>query len=128
MNKKQLTSILAAAAMVLAGCATAVKTEPVNFVPSPGAEIIVTRAVDIQLPTQYTRTLPKDSRWRKVGTVPQGDAYRPIGMVFTIEGRNTHEAYLVLTNTHALVGFYLPGESNLSMLPAPIQLPTKENP
>jgi hypothetical protein len=54
--------------------------------------------------------------------------YRPIGAILTIEGRNMHEAYLVVTDTHMLIGFYLPGKSSLSRLPASVQLPVEENP
>lgn len=41
---------------------------------------------------------------------------------FTIEGRQVHEAYLVMSKS-ALVGFYLSGESRYSNLPTPIPLP-----
>jgi hypothetical protein len=118
MRKKQ--RIIAVAAMAFAGCATSVKTTPVDFISVPGAEIAMARNIHIELPTHYARTLPKGGRWRKVGTVPQGNVYRSIDDTFTIEGRNMHEAYLVLTDTHALIGFYLPGESSLSMLPSPL--------
>lgn len=124
MNGKQ-SATLVIAAMALAACA--INTEPVDFTSFPGTEIVMTQTLSVG-PTQYKHTLAKDSRWKKVGTVPQGDVYRPVGTVFTIEDSNMHEAYLVLTNTHALVGFYLPGELSLSKLSAPVQLFIKENP
>jgi hypothetical protein len=115
-------------AVVLAACAASVETVPTAFVSAPGGEIAVARAVNIRLPTGYTRTLAEGSRWRMVGTVQQGQVYRAVGTVFTIEGRNVHEAYLVITAQRSLVGFYLPGESNLSMLSAPAPLSLKEHP
>jgi hypothetical protein len=48
--------------------------------------------------------------------------YRPIGIAFAIEGKQVHEAYLVVSGS-TLRGFYLPGESAYSPLAAEIQLP-----
>ena len=70
--------------------------------------------------------LAEGSRWQRVGALPEGEVYRPVGTVFTIEGRNVHEAYLVVSPARTLVGFYLPGESRLSLLPNPVQLSLKE--
>lgn len=117
-----------ALAFVLAACAASIEAVPTTFVAAPGEERSLGRSVEIQLPTRYSRVLAQGSRWLKVGTVPRGDVYRAVDTVFTIEGRNVHEAYLVVAPSQMLVGFYLPGESNISMLTAPIQLPFKENP
>jgi hypothetical protein len=54
-----------------------------------------------------------------VGILPEGTVYRPIGTVFSIEGRNVHEAYLVV-HAGAVRGFYLPAESRYSPLPNPV--------
>lgn len=78
----------------------------------------------IALPTGFKRTISKDTQWKKAGQIPQGTVYRATGAIFTIEGRNVHEAYLVLDGNQALVGFYLPGESKFSKLTQPIQLRT----
>jgi hypothetical protein len=51
-----------------------------------------------------------------------------VGTVFTIEGRNVHEAYLIVAQSQMLVGFFLPAESSLSLLPSPVQLLLKEIP
>jgi len=115
-------------AITLAGCAASVDSAPVVFVSAPGADITLTQAAEVALATRYTRSLPQGSKWRKTGTVPQGSVYRPIDTVFTIEGRNVHEAYLVISAQRQLVGFYLPGESRLSPLLAPIPLSYKELP
>jgi hypothetical protein len=53
--------------------------------------------------------------WRPVGEVQQGLVLQPVDTVFTIEGRQVHEAYLVVRE-NMLVGFFLPGESHFSAL------------
>lgn len=53
--------------------------------------------------------------------MPQGDVYRPVGTIFTIEGRKVHEAYLVIRD-RTLGGFYLPGEQNYSPLSTAVAL------
>jgi hypothetical protein len=75
----------------------------------------------VQLDTGYSRTLPDKSIWSQVGRIPQGEVYRPIGTIFTIEGRQIHEAYLVFRDRN-LVGFYLPGEQNYSPLSTAVPL------
>ncbi|MFX8297360.1 hypothetical protein ABTL30_20295, partial [Acinetobacter baumannii] len=61
----------------------------------------------------------------RVGTVPQGVVYRPVGTIFTIEGRQVHEAYLVIADQR-LVGFYLPGEQAYSPLSTAVPITTGE--
>ena len=46
--------------------------------------------------TGYTRTLKAGSSWRAAGAVDQGEVYRPVGDVFTVEGAHIHEAWLVV--------------------------------
>ena len=117
---------VAAAAIGLAGCATSVVSVPANFSAAAGPEMTLASNASILLPTGYTRLLSQGSRWRKVGTLQQGDVYQCQGSVFTIEGRNIHEAYLVLTPARTLVGFYLPGESRFSTLTSSVPLSIKE--
>lgn len=117
-----------ACAILLAACAASVETQPARFVAAPGADLTLARSTEVRLPTRYTRVLAEGSRWRKVGSVQQGEVYSAVGTVFTIEGRQVHEAYLILSPEHSLVGFYLPGESNVSMLPQPIPLTVKDSP
>ena len=113
---------------MLAGCAQAIKTVPVEFTASPGAEIVMLEKATVALPTGYKRTISNNTQWKKAGQIPYGEVYRATGTIFTIEGRDVHEAYLVLNDKRALVGFYLPGESKFSQLTQPIQLKTKEKP
>jgi hypothetical protein len=59
-----------------------------------------------------------------VGLLPQGQVFRPVGTVFTIEGANMHEAFLVIQDAR-LVGFYLPGEHAFAPLETGIELEFK---
>lgn len=76
---------------------------------SLGDDIKKANPVTLTLASNYERAIEKDSTWIKVGSVTQGDVYRRAGDVFTVEGRNVHEAYLVVAN-NTLIGFYLPYE------------------
>lgn len=106
-------------ALLLAACAFAVPTEPARFSPlaagSPAASIFLARDAELRLSTGYSRTLPANSRWRAVGSLPQGTVYQRVDGVFSIEGRHVHEAYLVVHES-ALRGFYLPGEASFAPL------------
>lgn len=95
----------------------------------PGTEDLhIASDVHVTLATGYTRVLASGSRWRPVGGLPQGTVYRPVGGVFSIEGRQVHEAYLVVDSRNALTGFYLPGEARYSSLDTSVLLPLKANP
>lgn len=109
---------------MLVACAPAVRVTPAQLarLASAQADVVVAADVPVQLSTGYTRTIPARSRWRAVGTLAQGIVYQPVDAVFAIEGRNVHEAYLVLQSGQ-LQGFYLPGESHYSPLSKPISLP-----
>lgn len=122
-------ALCAALAAMSVACATSVETAPVTFVAAAAGEIVLAQRAEVQSPTLFKRVLAEGSRWRKVGTVPQGKVYRAVDTVFTIEGRHVHEAYLVIAPASLkLVGFYLPGESTFSTLPNPVQLTVKESP
>ena len=116
---------LAVLLLFLAACAQMVTTEPARLEPVAAAEpptVITFRdRLDIRLDTRYSRTILAGTRWRKVGRLPQGDVYRPVDGVFSIEGRQVHEAYLVIAGP-SLKGFYLPGEANYSPLATPLPI------
>ncbi|WP_116355265.1 hypothetical protein [Cupriavidus taiwanensis] len=118
-------ALAAAGCLALAACAPMVATTPSAIeATQPNTairRIQILAPSTIKLDTGYSRTLPDKSVWSKVGRVPQGDVYRPVGNVFTIEGRQVHEAYLVIHN-QTLVGFYLPGEQNYSPLSTAVPL------
>jgi hypothetical protein len=103
--------------MALSACAPAIRVQSAQMATSTAPQQLV-RVVDpvvVQLSTGYSREVRGGSTWRSVGVLPQGMVFRPVGTVFTIEGRQVHEAYLVI-NANTLVGFFLPGESSFSAL------------
>ncbi|NUA32222.1 hypothetical protein FCJ59_36840 [Cupriavidus basilensis] len=114
-----------ACGIALSGCAPMIATTPsaVELAQdgTTARSITIQTPVVIQLDTGYSRTLPAESVWKPVGRVPQGAVYRPVGTIFTVEGRQVHEAYLVLKD-RKLVGFYLPGEQNYSPLSTAVPL------
>ncbi|MEO6364406.1 MAG: hypothetical protein ABIO71_14350 [Caldimonas sp.] len=116
---------LALAVALVTACAPMITVQPARLDTASGAAapeaIVVRDALDFRLPTGYSRTLPAASRWRRVGRLAQGEVYRPVDFVFSIEGRQVHEAYLVVAERR-LVGFYLPGESTFSPLVATLPL------
>ncbi|MGU7774195.1 hypothetical protein ACV229_28965 [Burkholderia sp. MR1-5-21] len=111
--------------LALAGCAPAIPVQDAHLVASATAPAIrvVKQEATVRLSSGYTRRIAAGSQWRDVGSVRQGRVYRAVNTVFAIEGRQVHEAYLVLSGD-ALVGFYLPGETHFSPLdpPMPLQL------
>lgn len=113
-----------AAAALLAACAVAVPVVPAELQPlaAPVSDLVVASDLAIRLPTGYTRTIPQQSRWKAMGALPQGIVYQPLNTVFAVEGRQVHEAYLVL-QAGSVQGFYLPAEGRYSPLPQPVSLP-----
>lgn len=115
--------------VLLAACAAPVPVQPAGGLAPPPAstpDLHFPTAWPIHLSTGYVREVPARSQWRAAGSLPQGAVYRPLNTVFAIEGRQVHEAWLVV-QAGALQGFYLPAEGNFSPLTPPVSLPqTKE--
>ncbi len=108
----------------LVGCAPAVPVQEAHLIglASPTQPVrVLQREAIILLSSGYTRKLAEGSRWRVIGSLPQGEVLRPVDSVFTIEGRQVHEAYLVVSGV-TLMGFYLPGEEHFSPLNPPLSL------
>lgn len=120
-------SILFAIAL-LAGCASEIKSIPVDLELTPPDQTFETitfnNAVTIKLPTGYTREIRSGSHWVLIGTIPQGKVYKPLDYIFTVEGANIREAYIVIYQSR-LTGFYLPGENSFYELPKDVALPMK---
>lgn len=113
----------------LGACAPMVSTAPATLAIDNAAgpsRIQLKTPAEIRLETGYTRKLAAGSSWQRVGALPQGAVYRPVGTIFTIEGRQVHEAYLVIADQR-LVGFYLPGEQAYSPLSTAVPLTTGES-
>lgn len=103
----------------LAACAPEVVRRPEALAPmagSPGSSIEILKEAKVDVGPGYRRTIWEGSVWTRVGRVSQGEVYRPVTHVFTVEGAHVHEAYLVLDGDR-VVGFYLPVERAFS--PAP---------
>jgi hypothetical protein len=107
---------------VVAGCAD-IRGESVNLEPlaTGSAPLTITLARDVHV-DRSSRALPKGSGWLQVGSIAQGDVYRPRETVFSVEAINVHEAYLVLSGGK-LVGYYLPVERTYVSEPKPINIP-----
>jgi hypothetical protein len=116
LNLKRF-AVATLAVSVLSACAPAipVQTTQLKVSNTPQQLVRIVTPVNIRLSTGYSRQLTAGSMWRPVGVLRQGVVYRPVSSEFTIEGRQVHEAYLVI-NASTLVGFFLPGESNFSVL------------
>ncbi|MCO5412821.1 hypothetical protein N5J06_01800 [Ralstonia sp. CHL-2022] len=130
MRKPMLHWAVACIAMAcLSACAPMISTAPAMLSTDNAtgpSRIQLKSATEIRLETGYTRTLAAGSNWQRVGTLSQGAVYRPVGTIFTIEGRQVHEAYLVIASQR-LVGFYLPGEQAYSPLSTAVSITTGES-
>jgi len=112
----------------ITACASEVERSSVRFSSySEDAQrtmLHIPEALTLTPSTGYSETLKAGSTWERTGAIPQGDVYRPVGMVFSVEGANRHEAYLVIS-ADRIVGFYLPGEDAFAPLPQPVPLPAR---
>lgn len=100
-------------ALLFTGCLSEVLRGEAEFRPAaPGDEVVACLAAPAEVTPKVgvTEDLAQGSCWRRVGSIAQGDVYRPVGGVFMITSANAHEAYLVVEGG-GVVGFYLPGES-----------------
>lgn len=117
------------AAILSAGCATEVPRSPTALQPIGHATssrvIRLDRDQAVTIGTGYSRTLRQGSEWRLVGQVAQGNVFKPLNSVFTVEGAQVHEATLVVSGT-SLVGFYLPVERAYVPATPPVTLTFSE--
>lgn len=118
--------MLAAAALVAASCASEVPRTPaqVESVASPRAWV-VEQSTGVRFSSGYERQIPAGMALVEAGRLPQGMVLRPVRAVFSVEGMNVHEAWLVVDGAR-LVGFYLTYERAYSPLDPPIPLNLKE--
>ena len=107
------------AALGLAACAPEVVRQPTQVIPvteQPGAIIEIVEDASISVGPGYQRVIARGSVWTRIGRSVEGEVFKPVDRVFTVEGKHIHEAYLVLDGDR-VVGFYLPVERAFS--PAP---------
>ncbi|HYS62561.1 MAG TPA: hypothetical protein VEN30_01895 [Paraburkholderia sp.] len=118
--------LAACVCLAISGCAPAIPVRDAQLVASASSQqvptiLTVQQDITIRLSSGYGRKILAQSRWRVVGNLPEGRVLKPVGSVFTVEGRQVHEAYLVVADG-SLVGFYLPGEAHFSPLDKPLPL------
>ncbi|MGF6773583.1 hypothetical protein P3T18_006097 [Paraburkholderia sp. GAS199] len=119
MTRIKALGISALTVLLLSACAPAVPVQSTQLTPFDTTRqherVRVAKSVSIWLSTGFSRKVNAGTVWRPIGDLPQGLVLRPVNGVFTIEGRQVHEADLVVKENQ-LVGFYLPGESHFSAL------------
>jgi hypothetical protein len=98
------------AVIVIAGCAPEIPRRPTSFTPVSRTQtptvLRLREPATVYYGTMFPRQLAAGSQWIEVGEVPEGQVYRPLEGVFTVEGAHVHEAGLVLRR-RTLVGLYL---------------------
>ena len=113
-------------ALALSACAPAVRSSPATMArldaASAAADIRFTAPLNLSFGTGYSRQIPAGTQWRAAGRLPEGTVYRPIDHVFTVEGQQVHEAWLVIRDG-AIQGFYLAAEERYAPLEPPVTLP-----
>src|SRR5580658_5015503 len=123
-NSIYKTFCLALIALLFGGCAevshSPAEITPISITERATQQTLVTQ-LEFELDTGYVRTLKSGSQWTHIGRVSQGEVYKPFKDVFTLQGAQVHEAYLVVGNGK-LVGFYLPVERGFSPLKQPISI------
>jgi hypothetical protein len=123
MQKILGSFFLAALILNLLGCAAELVRSPSILVAgtSSGQLMQVSKLAVLEFgPSQSKQILP-GSRWSLVGSVPQGNVFKPVDSVLTVHGANAHEAYLVI-RAGQVVGFYLPGERAWAALEKPVAI------
>ncbi|WP_241027224.1 hypothetical protein [Variovorax sp. RKNM96] len=131
-SNRHAARMLLALGAALAGCAPAVRSVPTQLIAAEQAaskpsDLRFTAPLQLRLETGYSRLIPADSRWAPAGRLNEGLVYRPVDLVFSIEGQQVHEAWLVVRNS-TLQGFYLPAEARYSSLTPPVPLPKGTQP
>jgi hypothetical protein len=116
MRNHPFASVYFSLALILAGCASEVVRSNATLMPTgPGhqSQVRFQSAVHVESSSGYGRDLPAGSIWEFRGSIAQGQVYRRVDGILTVEGAQVHEAFLVLSGDH-LVGFYLPVEQAYS--------------
>lgn len=71
----------------------------------------------------------KVSVWEEYGSSDEGAVFKPVGSIVNVNGRHSHEAYIVISN-ETWVGFWFPYEQAFSPLAksVPIILSKRKEP
>jgi hypothetical protein len=126
--------------LCVSGCVTNVQqnAQHVELIPlaqsssSSAANDTITIERSVAVPVSHgfiVRDLKAPSTWKRIGTIPQGDVYKPIDAVLMVEGGDNHEGMLVVNSNNnerrrQIVGVYMPVESAFTPTQSPVDLPT----
>jgi hypothetical protein len=75
----------------------------------------------------YTTTLASGSEWIIIGSIAEGDVYRPLSTSIAARAYDDSEAYLVV-RVGNWVGFWLPVEEAYTPLKRPVPIPLSPGP
>jgi hypothetical protein len=126
---KEKSLLLAAYAMLLAGCAfdiSHVQQLPISITPSSGVgkSFILSRNVKATLGTGFATRLKSNTRWHQVGSTEYGNVFATKDQIVTVEASNIYEAQLVVSNQF-ITGFYLIVERKFAPVSRPIRIETQ---
>jgi hypothetical protein len=116
MKSRLLACALFAPMMILAACSSEVVRSPTTLAPAGQGDRVQVRLqspVLVESSSGYARNLPAGSVWEYHGSIAQGQVYRRVDGILTVEGAQVHEAFVVVSGDR-LVGFYLPVEQAFS--------------
>jgi len=108
-------------------CAS-ISKENISFQPIDHPETQqILKPIKLSLDTGYVRTIDANTEWKLIGTVSNhtftdGKVYKPVKNIFTIEGTQRYEAYIVVADGK-IIGFYLPASSMFSPLKSKVEFP-----
>jgi hypothetical protein len=117
--------LIAAAYAALTACTPEIERKPVDFTPRSASDSTgihtFTKEVTFSPALGFSRTIAAGSQWRLIGRVPNGEVYRPISGVFTVESAQVHESGIVIWQGK-LTGFYMLVERAFVPLDPPISV------
>jgi hypothetical protein len=107
--------VVAGSLLLLQACAPSVVRQQTAALQPAQSPIRVTLVDEIEahIGTGYPARLKLGTTWQLVGSIPEGDVYKPLDQILTLEGADVHEAYIVISDS-LLAGFYLPVEKSFS--------------
>lgn len=102
-------------AAITAGCVTDIGRTSDHVAlqpcPKPAETIILHRQTAVRLRSGYSVSdIRPETSWRCIGSIPQGQVFKPIDAVLMVDAGDRHDAYLVVRGNQ-LQGVYLPVES-----------------
>jgi hypothetical protein len=101
--------------LITASCATDIQAhaQPVALVEEQAGEVYRLRnEVALELVIgRVRRPLPAGSRWKAIGTIPEGNVFKPLDHLLQVHTGHSYEAFLVCSEGK-IIGVYLPVEDS----------------